>query len=69
MSELAPLYYINNTDNIIEVPYTRDRAMSLSPIFYESNRAALLALQKKLHARIAEANTVLETIDEELCEH
>ena len=47
------LYYIcRTTDRIKDVPYTDERANSVSPLFYTSHREALIDLKERIAERV-----------------
>lgn len=52
MSDIPNLHYIDiKRDELIEVPYNRSRAMSVSPLFYENRVAGLIALKRRCEER------------------
>ena len=60
-------YHIDGkTNTVVTVPYSRDRAMCVSPIFYASHRAANIALKEKITNEVNERVRRIIEIEKEL---
>lgn len=46
------LYYIERDHTVKAVPYSRDRAMSVAPVFHEDRRKALMMALSRLRMEI-----------------
>ena len=60
------LYYIDTHNELHEVPYTRDRAMATSPIFYTSKRKARIIQKEKWNEIAQNATSKIMEIEREL---
>lgn len=61
------LYYLHK-DTVKTVPYSRDRALSVSPIFYPTKRQALIELKHRIEAKVQDGVEKLMSIEKELAE-
>lgn len=61
------LHYIDHKqDELREVEYTRDRAISVAPIFYSNKRDGLIALKSHIEMRVQKGVCSLIDIEKEL---
>lgn len=61
------LHYIDHKqDELREVEYTRDRAISVAPIFYSNKRDGLIALKNILEAKMQGCVCKIMEIEREL---
>lgn len=61
------LYYLDlKQDELRSVEYTRDRATSVSPIFYSSRRDGLIALKSALELKMQGCVCKIMEIEREL---
>ena len=61
------LYYVDTIKNeVVEVEDSRDRAMCVSPIFYERKRDALRKLEEHVERKYYESLSRLRTVRKEL---
>ena len=65
----STLFYVDiKQDTVRELEYTRQRALSVSPIFYQSRKEALMALKVRIEAKVQDGVDKLMSIERELAE-
>ncbi len=67
MSNIPDLHYIDKAQMIVRaVPYSRDRAQSITQMFFNSRKDALTALKPVIEARVQDGVDKLMAIEREL---
>ena len=62
------LFYVHG-DEIREVPWTKNRAKSVSPLFYTTRRAALVDLKEIIEQRVQNGVCQIMALERELAKN